>query len=69
MSGGEIQSAEAFICAALTARIAVMLEELGNPELVDRIYPAGWRNADSKGLAQLYELCRRTFAQRGRANG
>lgn len=57
-----------FIREALTARIAAMLEDLGNPPLVGRVFPKGWRNADRAGLISLYELCRRTFARREKGN-
>ena len=60
-----VPSAEDFIRSALITEIAAMLDELGNPALVERIYPNGWRNADRMGLVSLYELCRRTFAKRG----
>lgn len=60
-----VPSADDFIRSALTNEIATMLDELGNPALVERIYPNGWRNADRMGLVSLYELCRRTFVKRG----
>lgn len=60
--------AKDFIRNALVAAIEPMLEELGNPPLVDRIYPSGWRRADERGLRNLFDLCVRTFAKRERSN-
>lgn len=53
-----------FVRGALIAEIASMLDELGNPTLVDHIFPKGWRLADDAGLAILYDLCIRTFKTR-----
>lgn len=64
-----VPSANDFMVSALKAEIETMLEELGQPELVGRIFPKGWRNADRRGLIDLYELCRRTFNKRGQSNG
>lgn len=55
-----------FIRAALEREVEEMLEELGAPPLVERIFPKGWRNADDAGLAQLYDLCIRTYQERER---
>lgn len=62
--GAERLSRAEFVRAALTAEIATMLDDLGNPALVERIFPKGWRNADDAGLANLFDLCLRTFATR-----
>lgn len=59
-------SRQAFAREALADKIAEMLDDLGNPPLVDRIFPNGWRNADDAGLASLYDLCVRTYAARAR---
>ncbi len=53
-----------FVRGALTDEIEGMLEELGQPPLVDRIFPNGWRNAPDDKLKSLYDLCIRTFATR-----
>lgn len=55
-----------FIRQQLIAEIDSMLVELGHPALVDRIFPQGWRQAADAGLASLYDLCIRTFAERAR---
>jgi hypothetical protein len=64
-----IPNAGEFIRTALRVEIAAMLDELGQPPLVARIFPKGWQNADREGLTSLYELCRRTFIQREKGNG
>jgi hypothetical protein len=53
-----------FVREALVAEIATMLNDLGNPPLVDRIFPNGWRNASDEKLGQIYDLCVRTYAVR-----
>jgi hypothetical protein len=67
--GAPIPNADEFIREALTSRIAVMLDDLGQPPLITRIFPKGWRNEDRSSLIALYELCRRTFAKRETDNG
>ena len=57
-------SRKEFVRAALKARIAAMLDELGHPPLVERIFPQGWRNANDDALGQLFDLCLRTFKTR-----
>lgn len=53
-----------FVRRALSAEIADMLDELDNPPLVERIFPNGWRLASDEKLADLYDLCVRTYAAR-----
>lgn len=60
--------AKDFIRNALVAEIGKMLVELGNPPMVDRIFPKGWRQADQGGLMNLYDLCVRTFRKREASN-
>lgn len=55
-----------FVRAEMIGEIATMLDELGNPPLIERIFPKGWRTADDDGLAHLFDLCLRTFAARAR---
>ncbi len=50
--------------STLRSSVETMLRDLGDPPLVDRIYPDGWRR--ERDLRQLYELCLRTYAQRER---
>lgn len=51
---------------ALRVDIRQMLDELGNPPLVERIFPNGWESAPHEGLVSLHALCLRTFAARSR---
>jgi hypothetical protein len=55
-----------FLRASLTVEIERMLTDLGNPPLVDRIFPNGWRNANDQGLQSLYDLCVRTYQSRAK---
>lgn len=64
-----VPSAEVFIRESLKAEIVLMLEELGEPPLVQRIFPNGWANGTKDDLINLYELCRRTYDARAKANG
>lgn len=54
---------------AIKADIRQMLDELGNPPLVDRIYPNGWESEPSDRLRSLHALCLRTFAARAHSLG
>jgi hypothetical protein len=53
-----------FVRNALMQEITLMLQELGNPELVNRIYPNGWQNNNEAQLRVLYDLCWKTFRKR-----
>lgn len=64
----EHQSREQLIRSTLEAEIATMLDELGNPPLVQDIFPNGWRNANDQKLKELYDLCLRTFSAREKTN-
>ena len=55
---------EEMLCRALKDEIRLMLTELGNPQLVDVIFPDGWENTSYEKLCQLYDLCLRTHTQR-----
>lgn len=55
-----------FVRQALLTEIDSMLVELGNPPLIERIFPNGWQNAPTDKLEQLYDLCLRTYASRSK---
>ena len=62
----EAQPRAEFVREAMVGKIDAMLADLGNQPLVDRIFPNGWRNADDRGIANLYDLCVRTYAARAK---
>lgn len=49
---------------AIKGDIRRMLDELGHPPLVDRIFPNGWEKESSDKLQSLHALCLRTFDAR-----
>jgi hypothetical protein len=51
-----------FIRNALEAEIENMLDELGHPPLVERIFPNGWRTADDDQIGPFFDLCRRSLS-------
>ncbi len=59
-------SAAEFVARCLCSEIERMLAELGNPPLITRIFPHGWRNEPESRLRGLYELCRRTYDARAK---
>ena len=60
----ERASAEQIAAEAIKADIRQMLGELGNPPLVDQIFPNGWEKESSDKLRSLHALCLRTYAAR-----
>jgi len=56
--------ADEVMLSALKADISAMLEELGNPPLVARIFPNGWENEQIPKLRDLHALFLRTFSSR-----
>lgn len=60
----ERQNATVVIDEALNKEIREMLEELGHPPLVARIFPKGWENEPREKRLSLHALCIRTFSAR-----
>lgn len=53
-----------FIRQCLVDQVAEMLADLGDPPLIERIYPKGWRGISDEKLGDLYDLCIRTYRAR-----
>lgn len=65
--GRPTKSANEIADDAIRADVANMLEELGNPPLVQTIYANGWQRATSDQLRVFHELCIRSIKARGKS--
>lgn len=59
--GEAMNTAQEIMERALDADIKRMLDDLGNPPLVARIFPGGWEGAPFDKRRELHDLCIRTY--------
>lgn len=62
----ERRNAEQVMSDALDQDIASMILDLGNPPLIERIFPNGWRSDSFQKRKEFHALCLRTYVDRDR---